>query len=47
MQKDTIDKAYGNIPKEISPYYEFDIIPFRSIRYYWILLKRKLRALIV
>ena len=47
MRKDVIDKAYGNIPKEVSPYYNFDIIPFRGIRYYWIVLKRKLKALIV
>ena len=42
MQKDTIQKAYGNIPKEVSPVFNFDISPFRGIKYYWLTLIRKI-----
>jgi hypothetical protein len=41
MHKDTIQKAYGNIPKEVAPNFDFDISPFRGIRYYWLILIRK------
>ena len=41
MQKDTIQKAYGNIPKEVVPNFTFDISPFRGIKYYWFVLIRK------
>jgi hypothetical protein len=35
--KETIDKAYGNIPKEVTPSFTFfDFIEFRGIRYYLI-----------
>ena len=41
-QKDTIEKAYGNVPKEIGWSLDiFDWAPTRGIRYYWFLLKRK------
>jgi hypothetical protein len=40
--KETLDKAYGNIPKEVGfVATEFDIV--RGIRYYWLLLIRKFR----
>ena len=42
--KDTIEKAYGGIPKEVTPYIELDFFPFRGIKYYWLLLKRKFRS---
>ena len=42
--KDTIQKAYGSIPKEVTPYFNLDFIPLRGIRYYWLLLKRKFRS---
>ena len=41
MRKDTINKAYGNIPKEISPSFDFDISPWRGIKYYCLLFVRK------
>jgi hypothetical protein len=41
MRKDVFDKAYGHIPKEISPSFDFDMSPWRGIKYHWILLKRK------
>ena len=42
--KDTLQKAYGSIPKEVTAYIDLDIFPFRGIKYYWLLLKRKLRS---
>jgi hypothetical protein len=39
--KETIQKAYGNVPKEVMPVFDFDISPFRSVKYYWLLLVRK------
>jgi len=42
-QKDTLDKAYGNMPKEVG--YNTDMFAwmptFRGIKYYWYLLVRK------
>jgi hypothetical protein len=42
MRKEILDKAYGNMSKEISPQFDFDISPFRGVRYYWLLLVRKI-----
>ena len=39
--KETLEKAYGNIPKEVGLQLEFDIV--RGLRYYWLLLKRRFR----
>ena len=42
-QKDTLDRAYGSIPKEVTPSLDvFDIFPFRGIKYYWHILIRKI-----
>jgi hypothetical protein len=39
---ETINKAYGNVPKEITPYFELDWIPTsRGVKYYWLKLVRK------
>jgi hypothetical protein len=36
-RKDTLDKAYGNVPKEIpNPYDFFDWVSPRPIKYFWI-----------
>jgi len=41
-RKDTLNKTYGNIPKEVS--FSFDIMDclptFRGIKYWYILVKR-------
>lgn len=42
--KDTIQKAYGGIPKEVTPSFNFDVFPFRGIKYYLLILKRKFRS---
>jgi len=40
--KEVLDKAYGNIPKEVGINFEtLAFMPTRSIKYYWILLVRK------
>ena len=40
--KDTIDKAYGNMPKEVNFSFELDWIPgARGLKYYWYKLVRK------
>lgn len=42
--KDVIDRAYGNISKEVTPIIDFNLYPtFRGIKYYWIKLKRKFK----
>ena len=30
--KDTLQKAYGNIPKEVSPWINFDFFPFKYFK---------------
>jgi hypothetical protein len=42
-QKDTIERAYGNIPKEVGGDFDFfSFLPIpRSIKYYWYKLIRK------
>jgi hypothetical protein len=37
--KETLEKAYGNIPKEVSLHVDLDIV--RGFRYYWYRLIRK------
>ena len=40
--EDVINRAYGNIPKDIYGFnLNLDNFPFRGIRYYWLILKRK------
>lgn len=40
--EDVINRAYSNVPKEISQFnLNLDNFHFRGIRYYWLLLKRK------
>lgn len=34
--KDTLQKAYGSIPKEVTPTFDIDWVkPFRGVKYYW------------
>jgi hypothetical protein len=42
-QKDTIERAYGSIPKEVQYNIDyFDWVPnIRGIKYYWCILIRK------
>jgi hypothetical protein len=41
--KDVINRAYINIPKEIAGFnMDLDGFPFRGIRYYLLLMKRKI-----
>jgi hypothetical protein len=40
--KETLDRAYGNVPKEITPYFDTDwITTWRGVKYYWLKLVRK------
>jgi hypothetical protein len=39
--KDTLNKAYGGIPREVGLNFEIDWITFRGIRYYYLILLRK------
>ena len=42
--KETLEKAYGNIPKEPSPFINMDWVPsFRGLKYYWIKFIRSIR----
>ena len=41
--KETLDKAYGNMPKEVGYNMSWDFIPtLRGVRYYWHKLIRKI-----
>jgi hypothetical protein len=41
--QEVINRAYGGIPKEPTPYISLDIIPtWRGIRYYWLKIIRKI-----
>ena len=42
-QKNTLDRAYGSIPKEVTPTLDlFDWTPtWRGVKYYWYKLIRK------
>ena len=40
--KETLDKAYGNVPKEVVYNFDLDLVPgWRGIKYYWYKLIRK------
>ena len=40
---DVLNRAYANVAKEVNPTMNFDLVPScRGIKYYFILLKRKL-----
>jgi hypothetical protein len=42
MSKDTLDKAYGSIPKEVGISFDTDWVPtWRGLKYYALLLIRK------
>lgn len=35
--KDTLDRAYGNIPKEVGYTIDFSFMPFhRPVKYFWL-----------
>ena len=43
MVKDTLQKAYGNVPKEVGFAIEWNFFPtWRGVKYYWYKLKRKM-----
>ena len=40
-RKEILDRAYGGIPKEPTPWVIFDFPPTpRGVRYYWLKIKR-------
>ena len=40
--KEVLNKAYGNIPKEVGINFDMlSFIPVRGIKYYWLVLVRK------
>ena len=38
---DTLNKAYANIPREVGIHFNFEILAFRGLKYYWLKLFRK------
>ena len=41
-QKDTIDRAYGSIPKEVGMSFDLNWLPtYRGFKYYWYKFTRK------
>ena len=40
--EEVLVKAYGSIPKEVSLNLNFDVLPLRPMRYYWLKLFRKI-----
>ena len=42
-REDVLNRAYGHIAKEVTPTIDLSFVPtFRGIKYYWIMLKRKI-----
>jgi hypothetical protein len=41
---DTLNKAYGSIPKEVSISFNIDIPTFRGFKFYWLKLLRKIQG---
>jgi hypothetical protein len=41
---DTINKAYGNIPKEPLISLDFNFVSFRGIKFYWLMFLRKIQG---
>jgi len=42
-REEVINRAYGNISKEVTPIIDFNLYPsWRGVKYYWIMLKRKI-----
>ena len=42
-QEDTLNKAYGNVPKDVGYVFDLDIVPgWRGFKYYWYKLIRKI-----
>jgi hypothetical protein len=40
--KETLDRAYGNMPKEVGYSFNLEFLPaWRGIKYYWYMLIRK------
>ena len=37
---ETIKKAYGNVPKEPTPWFDLEWATPRGVKYYWIKFKR-------
>jgi hypothetical protein len=33
--KEVLERAYGNVPKEVNLNYDIDIAPIRSVKYYY------------
>jgi hypothetical protein len=43
--KETLDKAYGNMPKEVGFSVDWGFIPsWRGVKYYWYKLVRKMQG---
>jgi len=40
--KETLEKAYGNVPKEVASEYIWDWIPTRGLKYYYLTVWRKI-----
>jgi hypothetical protein len=41
-RKETLDKAYGNMPKEVGFVFDLSFIPtWRGVKFYWYKLVRK------
>jgi hypothetical protein len=44
MIKKTLDKAYGNMPREVGFHFDLIFYPtYRGIKYYWLKLIKKVR----
>jgi hypothetical protein len=43
-RQDTITKAYGNIPREPMFTWDFDLVPVRGLKFYWLKFLRKLQG---
>lgn len=40
--KDVLDRAYGSMANEPTPYFNLDLLPtFRGVKYYWLIFIRR------
>ena len=39
--KDVLDRAYGSMANEPTPYFNLDLLTFRGVKYYWLIFIRR------
>jgi len=45
--RETLEKAYGSIPKEVGMYHDWGVPTWRGFKYYWYKITRKLTPITI